>query len=239
MVISMNPAAAIQHLADVSSMLVLEADLAGVLVRITGRAVEVTGATSGGVLVRNRDDELELLAATSHRAGDLETWQAAAGEGPCVVSMDEQRAISVSAAEAAELSPEFAHRMDAVGYRHVLATPLRWHGRALGGLNLFWRNDAPDAEAALVAQAFADAVTLGIIASGPLPDEETWLRVDEALQGRVVIERAKGVLAHQESLSMEDAFDRLLELAAERDEPLTGTAEQVIATARLGGRDPA
>jgi len=231
----MSRADALHRLAGASSLMVRESDLAGVLVRVIVEATAAAEATAGGLLVLNGHRELELLSATSHRVSDLEAWQAATGVGPCTACIDRVAAVSASLDEVAETWPDFAEQMTAAGYQHVLATPLQWQGRALGGLNLFWEGEPTYDDAPLVAQAFSDALTLAVLAIRPVPDEETRSRLDEALRGRVVIERAKGVLAHQEQLSLADAFDRLLALCEERGEPLGKTAQYVVERAHEGG----
>ena len=196
------------------------------------------GPTRGDSWSSTAPTSCELLSATSHRAADLEAWQVGAGFGPCVACMEEVSTVSATAVEAAEVWPEFAEQMTTAGYRHVLATPLRWQGAALGGLNLFWHEElSTDAGTSLtVAQAFADALTLGVLAVRPVSVQEARTRLDDALRGRVVIERAKGVLAHEHQLSMEAAFERLLEISEERAEPLGRTALQVVKRAQDGGR---
>jgi hypothetical protein len=234
----MKRADALHRLADVTTVLVEETDLAGVLVRIVAEATAAVEASAGGLLVLNNAGELELLSATSHRAADLETWQAATGTGPCSACMDDYAAVSVTVAQAAAVWPDFAEQMTRAGYRQVLAMPLRWQGTALGGLNLFWHEEKPaDADRSLVvAQAFSDALTLAVLAIRPFTVADARTQLDEALRGRVVIERAKGVLAHQEQLSMEAAFERLLELSETRAEPLGASAQRIIERAQDGGR---
>jgi hypothetical protein len=234
----MNRASALHRLADVTTVLVEESDLAGVLVRIVAEATAAVEANAGGLLILNTGGDLELLSATSHRAGDLEAWQAATGVGPCRACMDLYAAVAVTVTEAAEIWPAFAEEMTRAGYAQVLAMPLRWQGTALGGLNLFWHEEVPAHvdRSLVVAQAFSDALTLAVLAIRPFTFEDARAQLDEALRGRVAIERAKGVLAQQEQLSMEAAFDRLLELSETRAEPLGQTAMFVVQRAQDGGR---
>ena len=154
--------------------------------------------------------------------------------------MEQVTSVSATVAEIAEVWPEFAEQMRMAGYRQVLATPLRWQGSALGGLNLFWQEEPPPYadHALLVAQAFADALTLAVLAVRPFTVDDARSRLDDALRGRVAIERAKGVIAHQEQLSMEAAFERLLVLSEARGEPLGQTALRVVDRARDGDPHP-
>lgn len=196
---------------------------------MVAESADVTGATSAGLLVASAHEHLELLTATSHRAADLEAWQAATGIGPCATCVSERRAVPASADEAIERWPDFGMQMAAAGYQHVLALPLVWQGHALGGLNLFWTEPPThDAERDVLGRILADALALALVAVHPTPDHETRERLETALAGRVVIEQAKGVLAHREGLTMGQAFARLLELADERGEPLGEACRYVV-----------
>ncbi len=60
-------------------------DQAGDILTQPGRdCAELLDADAVAILVRNGDRELTLLAATSHRAAELEMLQAQELRGPCV-----------------------------------------------------------------------------------------------------------------------------------------------------------
>jgi response regulator NasT len=59
--------------------------------------------------------------------------------------------------------------------------------------------------------------------------------LQEALAARKVIERAKGLLMHKESLSEEEAFARLRRAAQSSQRPLKVIAEAVVATLGVEG----
>jgi hypothetical protein len=219
----------LNRLAGLSATLVDTYDVTGVLVRLVADGRDAVGATSAGLLVLNRHEQLETLTATSHRAADLEAYQAASGEGPCSACMDQQSPVALDVDEASRRWPEFGALMQSAGYDHILATPLRWHGTSLGGLNLFFADAGRlDDDQVAFGQVYADALTLTLVHARPLPVDALRERLEQALQGRVVIEQAKGVLAQTEDLTMEDAFDRLLTLAEERSQSLTQVAQALV-----------
>jgi len=189
------------------------------------------GAETAGVLVRVGEQGLELLAATSHKALDLELYQAQVLNGPCVETIESGK--SVIAAGQAELRgrwPDFGHAMTAAGLEMVHASPMRWHERVLGGLNLFWTTARTlTKEERDLAQAFADISTLALMQS-PTAEDPTAIadKLRAALQGRVVIERAKGLLAHTENLDMDKAFERLLNLSEQSERPLAQVAQNLL-----------
>ena len=212
-------AAMIQGVDGASTVHVLLADCLGLL-----------GADTAGVVVRV-DRGLDLLAATSHSAIELELYQVQVHDGPCVETIE--TGASITAAGAAELTgrwPDFGRAMSAAGLQTVLASPMRWHERVLGGLNLFWSSSTtPTQEQHDLAQAFADIATLALMQSPGADDPDAVAqRLRAALQGRVVIERAKGVLAQTDRLEMDEAFARLVRASDETARPLSQVAQEIL-----------
>lgn len=213
-------AAMIRGVDSASTVHVLLSDCLGLL-----------GADTAGVLVGLGDQGLELLVATSHKSLELELYQVQLNDGPCVETIETGESVEESGRDALEDRwPHFGRAMVAAGLETVLASPMRWHDRVFGGLNLFWRSpkvltqDERD-----LAQAFAHVSTLALMQS-PGDDEPNAVaqKLRVALQGRVVIERAKGVLAHTEKLEMDEAFARLVQVSDESGRPLAEVAQSIL-----------
>jgi GAF domain-containing protein len=224
-------AAMIQGVDGASTVHMLLADCLGLL-----------GADTAGVLVRV-DRGLELMAATSHKAVELELYQAQIHDGPCVETIEKGESIAV-AGEAALSGrwSDFGRSMAAAGFETVLASPMRWQERVIGGLNLFWSTSrTPSHEERDLAQAFADIATLALMQSAATDNPDSVAqRLRIALRGRVVIERAKGVLAQTDDLEMDEAFARLVAVSDRTARPLSQVAQEIldeIVAARP--RDPA
>src|SRR5690606_27186759 len=100
------------------------------------------GAETAGVLVQVGDRSPELLAATSHKAVELELYQAQVQSGPCVETIETGESVIASGDdEIRGRWPDFGRAMTAAGLLTVHAAPMRWHGRVIGGLNLFWSTE--------------------------------------------------------------------------------------------------
>jgi hypothetical protein len=219
--------------AESSALLVQDYDLTGMLVKVIAQSKDGLEAMAGGLLVTNLHGDLELLSATSHRAGDLETYQAISGVGPCVECIERGGAVDYTRAGAADQWPNVGQLMSDAGYGHVLATPLRWRGDMLGGLNLFFEKTPTDLPAARQqAQAYSDILTLFIVNSRPMSSETARERIEAALAGRVVIEQAKGVIAELQGLSASDAYQWLLDEARLTQRSITDLAHQVVEAAQ-------
>jgi GAF domain-containing protein len=218
-------------LTDVTAALVGETDVHGLAARILEDTCRAVRSDAVGALVSKPSGDLELLAATSHAVVDLELYQAATGEGPCVDCVREGAAIvSATPADTAARWPGVATRMQQAGYQSLRSVPLRWRGEVVGGLNVFWaRTHAGDGEdVGLRVQALADMLAIALVSIRPMTAEEVQGRIREALRGRGVVEQAKGVLAHRLGLDMADAFQALKKLAAERGLPLGEAARLVV-----------
>ncbi|MDO9590007.1 MAG: ANTAR domain-containing protein, partial [Microcella sp.] len=102
----------------------------------------------------------------------------------------------------------------------------------------------------LVAQALADIATIGILQERSIRESHILNeQLQRALESRVLIEQAKGVLAAVGSLDMDEAFTALRDYARSNRMTLRDVAQQVAArtldgildvvTSQQEGRDAA
>ncbi|ADB30271.1 ANTAR domain protein with unknown sensor [Kribbella flavida DSM 17836] len=231
-----RPDRALTELAAATSTLTADHDVVGTTTLLLAGCARAVGAAAAGVLLARPDDrELELLAATSHRAEELDLYQLQVEQGPC---LDAVRTVeTVTATGVREIEHRWPLLVDtfrAVGVGGVRAVPLLWHGDALGAMNLFFADSAAVEGSGSVAQAFADIATIAIVHSGRVMPHAVIAQARAALDERVVVEQAKGVLAQTDQLELDKAFDRLLTLAAERGRPLGTVAAEVVEAAGEG-----
>jgi GAF domain-containing protein len=185
---------------------------------------------AGGLLLADELGELQLVASTSEQVGLVEVMQLDAGIGPCVDCYRTGLAVSVSdiASDRARW-PEFSAAAHSQGFLAVHATPLRLRGQTLGAMNLFSKTagvlNAPDAA---VAQALADVATIGILQERSI--RETTIvteQLQRALESRVLIEQAKGVLAAMGTTDVDEAFFAMRNYARRNNLSLRFVAEGV------------
>jgi AmiR/NasT family two-component response regulator len=91
----------------------------------------------------------------------------------------------------------------------VHAVPLRLRETVIGTLNLLRHEPGELNERDVrVAQALADVATIGIVQERTLRESTAvQAQLQSALTTRVVIEQAKGVLAHTHDVSTDQAFE--------------------------------
>ena len=126
--------------------------------------------------------------------------------------------------------PLFASSALAAGFRSVVALPMRLRDKTIGGLNLFDdRAIAVPQEDQQLAQALADVATISILQQRAAQRSALLAEhLQRALNSRVVIEQAKGVLAERNGLSMAAAFDSLRMYARDHNIKLTDLALAVV-----------
>ena len=80
-----------------------------------------------------------------------------------------------------------------------------------------------------VVQAMADVATIGILHERLIRDADAFsTQLEVALESRVVIEQAKGIIAEHSKISVDVAFDRMRSFARGHNRLLSDTARQVI-----------
>ena len=219
--------------------LVADYDIIDLLDRLVAYSVELLAADAAGVLLADSRGDLRVVASTNEQTEWMELMQLQAAEGPCVDCFRTGAPVSIAdlddiGATAARWPRFLATVQDRPAFRAVHALPLRLRGEAIGTLNLFDTKPgslpAPDLA---LGQALADVATIGIlqeraIRRGEVLSEQLQL----ALNNRVVVEQAKGVLAERGQLGMDAAFDRLRRYARSHSRRLSDVAREVV-TANL------
>lgn len=214
----------------VADTLTADYDVVDLLHTLVRECTEILDAQAGGLMLADGSGQLHVVASTSERADLVEVMQLAAGAGPCVDCFTTGSAVSVPDIQAStEEWPDFRAAALEQGFLSVHATPMRLRGEIIGTMNLFGTSVGTlNRRDAAVAQALADVATIGILqeriaAQSQLVTEQ----LQRALDSRVLIEQAKGVLSHSGALSMEDAFVLLRAHARNNNLSLRVVAEGV------------
>lgn len=224
---------------SLADTLVDDYDVIDMLDRLVHYSVELLAADAAGLLLADPSGQLHLAAASSEDAELMELMQLQAKQGPCMDCYTTKTPVSVpDLSTARDRWPRFVAALTEQGvYSSVHAIPLRLRGEAIGALNLLHRTPGslPTDDLAL-GQALADIATIGILSErtirrGEVVNEQ----LQTALSSRVIIEQAKGVLAHHSGLAMDAAFNQLRSYARRNNLRLSEVARQ-LAEGRL---DPA
>jgi GAF domain-containing protein len=218
--------------------LVDDYDVVDLLDGLVTACVSLLGVTASGLLLDDQKGHLAVVASSSEETRLLEIFQLQNNEGPCLDCVRTGSTVTCADLLAEEARwPLFVPAAMAAGFRSVAAVPLRLREHVIGGLNLFDSGTDPvSPDDQRLAQALADVATIGILQRRSA-HRSTMVaeQLQHALNSRIVIEQAKGVLAERNSVSMDTAFAALRRYARNHNLKLTDVALNVV----RGELDPA
>jgi GAF domain-containing protein len=229
---------------ELADTLVEDYDVVELLDRLVQACVRLLEVAAAGLLLDDQKGHLALVASSSEETRLLEIFQLQNNQGPCLDCV-RTRSIVSSADLATDVSrwPMFVPEALAAGFRSVTAVPLRLRDVTIGGLNMFSDIAGPLADAdRRLAQALADVATIGILQQRAAHRTSLLAeQLQQALNSRVVIEQAKGVIAERNNVSMALAFETLRQHARNQNLKLGEVAVGVVRgriTLRAPRQDP-
>jgi transcriptional regulator with GAF, ATPase, and Fis domain len=206
-------------------------DIIDLLTALVDRCVELLHAAAAGIALADDDGMLHVMAASSEEVRLLELLQIQIDEGPCIESYSTGSIVSDTDLQVAQLRwPRFAPEAVGRGFVAVSAIPLRLRSRVIGALNLFHATSGllPPTDVQL-AQAMADIASVAIVQDQAIRAAEVRSgQLQHALDSRVAIEQAKGMLSERAKVGMDEAFRRLRSYARSNNRRLTAVASEVV-----------
>lgn len=218
-------------LVELADSLVDDFDVVDLISRLAERCVEVLDVETAGIVLAAPDGQLRVMASSSEAMRLLELFEVQAQEGPCLDSYRTgEPVVNQDLAAVGGRWPRFAPEALAAGFHSVHALPMRLRGSVIGALNLFrvgpGEMGSDDID---VAQAFADVATIGILQHRAAREAQLVNdQLTHALNSRVMIEQAKGMVAERLGLDMQRSFTALRNHARNHNLRLVDVASSVI-----------
>src|ERR1700722_9932913 len=208
-------------------------DLMEFLHLLTERCVELLEVDAAGLLLADGRGTLQLVAASTEQARLVELFQIQVDQGPCLDCYRTGLPVMVpdiADADATTRWPRFTAAAAEMGFANVHAIPMRLRDQIIGTLNLFGSTpDGLDPAVARVARALVDVATIGILQERATREQELVAgQLQVALNSRVVIEQAKGILAERMRVTPDQAFIVLRAYSRNHNLALTRLAADVI-----------
>ncbi|HZT64207.1 MAG TPA: GAF and ANTAR domain-containing protein [Acidimicrobiales bacterium] len=230
--------ALVRSLVELADTLVSDFDVIELLTGLANRCVSLLGVSAAGVMLASPDNDLRLAASSSEAMRVLELFELQAQEGPCLDAFRTGEPVEHQNLQAGVGPwPRFASGALEAGFRSAFALPLRLRDRTVGALNLFNAGQTPMTDEDLVvARAFADLAAISVVQHwSTIENQLLNEQLMRALDSRVLIEQAKGVIFERAGIGMAEAFDRLRSYARSHNLRLTKVAQDAID----GSLDPA
>jgi transcriptional regulator with GAF, ATPase, and Fis domain len=216
---------------ELADTLVSDFDVVELLTLLTNRCVELFSVAGAGLLLMDPAGGVQVAASSEHRMELLDRFELEQQEGPCLdcfrsgepVRSDDLRA---DVARWPRFVPEALH----AGYGAAVAVPLRLRRQVIGAMNMLRVEPGiPEPADLLAAQALADVATIGLLQQRATEEQRILsVQLQRALDSRVVVEQAKGVLAAGTGLDVDGAFAALRRYARNRNERLSEVARALV-----------
>jgi len=216
---------------EMADTLVDDFDLLDFLHRVTVRCAEVLSVSAAGIMLTDQRGALRVIAASTERTRLLELLQMQTNEGPCPECFHTGQPVAIADLNAArDRWPLFVGQADQAGFAATHALPMRLRTDIIGALNLFHtERGALPAHTIRLGQGLADVATIALLQARTISHRETLAeQLQTALNSRVVIEQAKGVIAERHQLDMNQAFTLLRSAARDRNRRLSELARTVV-----------
>lgn len=225
-----------QRLLDVvvqlADTLVAEFDMIDFLHTLTETCVELLDADAAGLMLADQRGQLQVIASSTEETRLVELFELQHDEGPCLDCYRDGAAITnIDPDEAEQRWPTFGTAVRAAGFRSVHALPLRLRDEVIGAINLFLaRPGTQSLQDLSLGQALADIATIGLLQERAIHERQILSeQLQSALNSRVLIEQAKGILAERHGLELAPAFTVMRTYARRTRNPLVLVASDVIA----------
>jgi len=208
-------------------------DLADFLHRLTVHCTNLFDAPCAGLMLIDQRGGVELVASSSGRSEHLELFQLQSANGPCLDAISAAEPVREPDLEQhPDRWPEWSKLARGLGIRSVYATPMKLRAQTIGALNLFAAQPRALTEEKLaVVRALADIATIGILQERSIRRSEILSeQLQIALNSRVLIEQAKGIVAGRSDLhvSVDRAFLLLRDHSRRTNTKLGVVAQRVV-----------
>lgn len=206
-------------------------EVSEVLYRLAEHVIQILGVDGAGVSVVDEHGNLRPVTVPNELTRKLESVEEAHQQGPCIDAFHHGEVVVVEQLDdRAHQWPDWCKAASELGVHAVLGVPLRVHEQSLGAMNIYnlgareWR----DGEIR-VARVLCDMAASYVANASALDQaQRTAEQLQEALESRIVIEQAKGILAAERRITVEEAFVALRRHSRGHGVSLRAVAQAVV-----------
>jgi GAF domain-containing protein len=205
-------------------------DIESALKEVCLAAAELLAVNGSGILLIDEGRVQRSTVASDHLGELLEVHQETVGEGPCVDAMMNDEVVCTTDVGNDDRWPRLGKIMRDTELTAICGAPIHVGGQTIGSLNVY-RTDVYEWDESDIAAAQSFAAIAGRLLSMALmasSQERLVQQLQHALENRVSIERAVGVLMGRHRLKAVDAFERLRQRARAEQRKVVDVADEVL-----------
>lgn len=222
----------LQTLSRFAVILPARYDLSEALSELTESVAAVLGLSGSWVTMAD-EGRLRSLAGVSQASAEMERDHALLHPFPCPCREAYSTGEVVRVTDVREEStrwPEFSASATRLSMAGVAAIPMRLADQIVGALNLYSAEPRQwSGEDIAVAGVLAGVATSYVVNASKLRQQQQLSeQLQEALESRIVIEQAKGITSQQNSVTLEQAYQRMRSHARNNHASLRVVAEAIV-----------
>ena len=201
-----------------------------VLHELAEHTTEVLGASGAGVSVEGDGGRLRFVSATSERITEVERVQDDLQQGACVAAFLSGEPVMASTPAEFDAWPVYRDTMTRVGLGSVVGLPLTVDGHRIGSLDVYDEAGRQWSESDLTsAHVLGDVACAYLLRAGELAEaRQMSAQLQKALDSRIVIEQAKGMLSRDHKITVDEAFELLRDYSRSHNSNLRAVAERIV-----------
>ena len=215
---------------ELADTLVTHFDVVELFHTLATSCVELFDVDAAGLMLADERGTLRVVGSSNEQTRMLELFEIQSHEGPCSDCYRGGLAVIEEDLDRSERWPRFREQALGAGFRAALAVPMRLRDEVVGALNLFRTQPGGlDDDDMAACRALAGVATIALIQERALREAKLVAeQLRRALDGRVVIEQAKGVLVGLANVDMDSAFKFLRGYANAENRPLVEVARDLV-----------
>jgi GAF domain-containing protein len=204
--------------------------LTEMLTRVARYAVQAIPGADGAGLTLIEEHRADTIVTTAEFVAEVDAVQYGLGEGPCITAARDGVTVISDSLGGDSRWPRFGGRIARMGVHSALSLPLITPDEVVGAMNIYARGKhAFDERAAELGELFAVPAAIAVQNARVLEDTRRLAgRLQTALDERMVVERAVGIVMSRSGVEEAEALARLTKLSQHEHVKLVQIARNLV-----------
>jgi GAF domain-containing protein len=219
-----------ESLAGLSRLASNRLPLEDLLTQVATYAVQAIPGADGAGLTLLEEGRSNTIVATAPFVREIDDVQYGMGQGPCISAASEGRTVMSGSLGADSRWPRFGGRVARLGVHSVVSLPLITLDGVVGAMNVYAHaKNSFSSRAAELGELFAAPAAIAVQNAKVLAQTQRLAaRLQAALEARVVIDRAVGIMMSRSGGTDQEALERLRAMSQRDHHKLATVAQQIV-----------